>query len=402
MSEESSNKPSKKNKPGSPGKLKITLLAGLVLLVACGAIGYPFYADAISHESTDDAFIESRVVSISPRVAGHVSKVMVTDNQKVSKGDVIAVIDQRDYEVALQIAKARVDSANATVLEAGAMLVAAEKEMGQKQAELASQTAILSRIQAQINQARAGYMRDENDLTRISEIARAGAVSIQELDHAKAQEKMSRANLNSVKSNIHTQYAKIRESQAAIEVAQGNLQQAHAKMEIRRANLREAQAQMQKAQLNLSYTCITAPDSGYVTKKSVEAGNYVQAGQKILSIVSPDVWVVANFKETQIMSMLEGQQVEIEVDSYPGVKFEGHVDSIQRGTGSRFTLLPPENAAGNFIKVVQRVPVKIILDNPDLASRYPLSPGMSVIPSVDISTGHDGKQNILALSDRQE
>ncbi|WP_432735909.1 HlyD family secretion protein [Maridesulfovibrio sp. FT414] len=400
MSEEMQTKTTGK-KPKSAKNLKFTLLAGLIILVASVALAYPFYVHAINHESTDDAFIDTHVVSISPRVPGHVSEVHIADNQRVSTGDVIAEIDSRDYQVALQIAQARMESANATVKEAEALLLAAEKELAQKRAEYASETAVLERIQAQINQAKAGYMRDENDLSRISKIARAGAVSIQELDHARAQEKMSRANLNSVKSNINTQNAKINESRAAIEVAQGNLQQAHAQMEIRRARLREAQAEVDRARLNLSYTRITAPCSGFVTKKSVETGNYVQSGQKILSIVSPEVWVVANFKETQIMSMQVDQQVEIEVDSYPGVPFRGHVDSIQRGTGSRFTLLPPENAAGNFIKVVQRVPVKIVLDDPELCAKYPLSPGMSVIPSVDISAGKDTETR-LADSGTQE
>lgn len=378
--------------------LRVTILACIIILITGTALAYPFYMHAMTHESTDDAFIEAHVVSISPRVSGHISSVQVADNQKVEKGEIIARIDPRDCQVALEIAQARMESANATVKEAEALVLAAAKELAEKKAQLSSQTAGLSRVQAEINQARAEYMRDENDLNRMRKIAEAGAVSIQEFDHAKAQERMSRANLNSVKSNIHTQSAKIQEAQAAIEAAQGKLQQAYAQTEIRKARLREAEAEVKQAGLELSYTNIVAPCSGYVTKKSVEPGNYVQAGQKILSVVSKDVWVVANFKETQIMSMRVGQHVEVEVDSYPEAIFNGHVESIQRGTGSRFTLLPPENAAGNFIKVVQRVPVKIELDDTEKMVAYRLSPGMSVIPSVDISAGAAAGSMNLASS----
>ncbi|WP_320172278.1 HlyD family secretion protein [Maridesulfovibrio sp.] len=372
---------------GSKLKLRLLSLAGVLLLLLSGAIGYPLYKHAISHESTDNAFVEAHVVSVSPRVAGHISRVLVSDNQMVKKGDVIAEIDPRDYQVACEIAVARVESSRAEVKEAEALVLAAEKELSQKKAELTSTTSGLSKIKAEVDQAKARYMRDENDLSRMQKIAKAGAVSIQEFDHAKAQEAMARANLNSVKSTINSQSAKIIQAQAAIQAAQGKLQQAYAQIDVRKAGLREEEAALEQARLNLSYTRIIAPCSGYITKKSAEPGNYVQAGQKMLSIVSDDVWIVANFKETQIMNMRPGQHVEIEVDSFPGIVFNGHVDSIQRGTGSRFTLLPPENAAGNFIKVVQRVPVKIALDTPTVTAGYTLSPGMSVIPSVDISTG---------------
>ncbi|MFW5501188.1 MULTISPECIES: HlyD family secretion protein [unclassified Maridesulfovibrio] len=400
MSKESSPKQDTQTKNKIPAKkFKITIISSVLVLILGVAVAYPFYEHAINHESTDDAFIEAHVVSISPRVPGHVSKVFISDNQKVEEGQLLAEIDLRNYQVALEIAEARKDSANAAVKEAEALVVAAEKELSQKQAEFSSQTAVLSRYRAQVSEAEAGHFRDANDLSRISRIAKAGAVSIQEFDHAKAQEKMARANLRSAKSNIYTQNAKILEAQAGIEAAAGKLQQAFAQTEIRRAKLEEAEAQVRQAQLNLSYTRITAPCSGYITKKTVESGNYVMAGQKLLNIVSPEVWIVANFKETQIKNMREGQHVDIDIDSFPGIEFNGHVDSIQRGTGSRFTLLPPENAAGNFIKVVQRVPVKIVFDDPALA--YTLAPGMSVIPSVDISSKTDEPQQVASSEGRK-
>ena len=399
MSKESAQKQQDKTiKKLSGKKLKITIMSCIFVLLLGVAVAYPFYKHAINHESTDDAFIEAHVVSISPRISGHVSKVFVSDNQKVKKGQLLAEIDIRNYQVALEIAEARMASANATVKEAEALVVAARKELTQKQAEFSSQTAVLSRYQAQVSEAEAGHSRDANDLSRISRIAKAGAVSIQEFDHAKAQEKMARANLRSAKSNIHTQNAKILEAQAGIEAAASKLQQAFAQTEMRKAKLKEAEAQVRQAKLNLSYTRIKAPCSGYITKKTVESGNYVMAGQKLLNLVSPEVWIIANFKETQIRDMHEGQHVDIDIDSFPGIDFSGHVDSIQRGTGSRFTLLPPENAAGNFIKVVQRVPVKIVFDDSELA--YSLAPGMSVTPSVDISSEKKENQQIASSEPR--
>ncbi|WP_084147045.1 HlyD family secretion protein [Maridesulfovibrio zosterae] len=386
---------------GLKGNLRVTILISTVIMLICIALVYPIYVHAISHESTDNAFVEAHVISISPRVPGHISKVLVIDNQQIEKGDVIAEIDPRDYQVALEVAQARIKSAQASVKEADALVVAAEQELAQKKAEFSSQTAGLSKIKADVAQAKAGYLRDENDLNRIQKIAKAGAVSIQEFDHAKAQEAMARANLNSVKFQINTQSAEIIKAQAAIEAAYGKVQQAYAQIEMRKAMLSEAEAEMEQAKLNLSYTKITAPYSGYITRKSIEPGNFVLAGQKILSIVGSDIWIVANFKETQIMPMRPGQHVDIEVDSYPDHTFTGHIDSIQRGTGSRFTLLPPENAAGNFIKVVQRVPVKIVLDNFNPSSGYLLAPGMSVIPSVDISQ-NKSESFKTASSGRQE
>ncbi|CCH50201.1 HlyD family secretion protein [Pseudodesulfovibrio piezophilus] len=364
---------------------KILLIGGL-LTIAALAVGYPFYRHAMTHEATDDAFVEARVVTMSPRVAGHVSEVFVADNQVVHKGDLLAQIDSRDFEVALDIASARVESAKAALTEADALASAARNILVQKGAEVSTQHAELAEIQASIAEVKAGYDRDETDLVRMQTIAKAGAVSRQEFDHARAQEAMTRAKLNSAHRQVDTQSAKITQARATVKAAEDELKQAYAQVAIRMAELREAEAEMQRANLNLSYTHITAPSDGYITKKNIEPGAYVQVGQKLFSIVNPSIWVVANFKETQISDMKPGQPVEIEVDAYPDLAFKGRVDSIQRGTGSRFTLLPPENATGNYIKVVQRVPVKIILDAGEFHGGHTLVPGMSVIPSVDIAS----------------
>ncbi|MDD3313043.1 HlyD family secretion protein [Pseudodesulfovibrio sp.] len=362
------------------------LFAAGVFLAGLAA-GYPVYQRIMTHESTDDAFVEAQVVSISPRVAGHIAKVLVADNQRVEKGELLAEVDRRDFEVALEIAEAKRQAAVASLDEGRARVAAARNKMAQQGASLSSVEAELAQARAGVAEVKAGTDRDESDLERMRRIADAGAVSRQEFDHAKAQADMSRAKLNSAKRQVDTQAARIAQARASVGTAGDELRQAEALAQIRAADLREAEAEVERARLNLSYSRITAPCAGYVTKKAVEPGAYVQVGQKLFALVSRDVWVVANFKETQIAGMRPGQPVEIEVDAYPSVTFRGRVDSIQRGTGSRFTLLPPENATGNFVKVVQRVPVKIVLDgeNGGVANGPLLVPGMSVVPSVNVA-----------------
>ncbi|MGE4420753.1 MAG: HlyD family secretion protein [Pseudodesulfovibrio sp.] len=369
---------------------KALLILGPVVLVLAGVLGYPLYLRIMSHESTDDAFVEAHVVSMSPRVAGHVAEVPVHDNQWVEKGDLLVQVDQRTFQVALDVAKARLQSANAAMQEAEAEVAAARSLVVQRNAALSSNKSELDQARAGVDEYAAGHNRDENDFKRMDEMVEAGAVSRQEYDHARAQAAVSKAKLLSARKKIDTQSAQIRQAVASAQAAQDGLIQAQAVVDKRGAEAREAEAQVRQAELDLSYTRITAPCAGFVTKKSVEPGAYVQVGQKLLSVVGRDVWVVANFKETQISGMKPGQPVDIEVDAYPGVTFEGHVDSIQRGTGSRFTLLPPENATGNYIKVVQRVPVKIVLDRQNGERGYLLAPGMSVIPSVNVAARAGG------------
>lgn len=391
MSLELSEKEVISSKYGSSRKkTKITL--GIVLfLVVSIAVAYPFYHYSMTHESTDDAFIESHVVSISPHISGHLDKVFITDNQYIKKGQLIATIDPIDYKINVEIAQAQVNSVKSAVKVALAQYQAAKNVLSEREAELRSQAASFDSYKAQIAQYEAGYDRDDSDLDRMSQVVKAGAVSRQEFDHAKAQQRESHAKLNSAKYKLTTQSAEVQKAQAAIKTAFGDLKRAQAEIEIQNANLKEAQAKYDQAVQDLSYTRITAPSDGYVTKKSIEAGNYVEVGQKLVSIVSPKVWIVANFKETQLDDIHPGQPVEVEIDTYPDRVFTGHVDSVQRGTGSRFTLLPPENAAGNFIKVVQRVPVKILLD--DNGKGMPLlAPGMSVTPSIDVSGSNNGGQ----------
>lgn len=415
------------------GRKNFFLLAGIVLAVVL-LFGVPFILHAMSHEKTDDAFIEGTVVPISPRVSGYVSKVYVDDNQWVHAGDTLVELDASDFQARLNAseaahqsrkinvnltrvsstsgldeAKANVEAAKASVQSAQAKVSAAESGFTQAKAQLASAQATLAQLDAEVVSAEAQHQRDADDLKRYRKMAKDLIASQQQLDHAAAAERISAANLDAVKGRVEAQKMVVAQVEAGLKAARDNVEQSKAGVEFSNAQLSQAQArlaaaeaapdqvafsrsqadaaeaELQQARLNLSYTKLVAPCNGYVTKKSVEPGSYVQVGQPLMTIVPPDVWLIANFKETQLTHIQPGQAVDIAVDVYPGVTFKGHVDSIQRGSGARFSLLPPENATGNYIKVVQRVPVKIVFDNSRQLRDYMLSPGMSAVPDVDIS-----------------
>jgi membrane fusion protein (multidrug efflux system) len=312
-------------KSGRRQRVAVAAIVAAIVVLIWGSV---YLVRAMSRESTDDAFITGHIVSVSARVSGYVDKVLANDNQSVQQGDVLVELDPRDFQVNLDIARANISAAQATETQ--------------------------SRAQASMASVEAS--RTEKDYKRYQQLFDANAgITQQQLDNASAAASSTRAQLDSANGQIAAAQAKVAEAKAAVE----------------------------QAELNLSYTRIIAPQAGRVTKKSVEQGEHITTGQPLLMIVPPEIWVVANFKETQLKHMKPGQQVTIKVDAYSGKTFRGHIDSIQAGTGSVFSLLPPENATGNYIKVVQRVPVKIVFDE-DPNDLKTLSPGMSVIPIVKV------------------
>ncbi len=397
--------------------------AGLVILAL--AFGVPAFIHSLSHETTDDAFIDGNIVTISPRVDGHVARVLAKDNQLVKAGDLLVELDPRDFEARLAAAQAALESvraagrtqkiavklttitATAGLDEAKDNVAAAQAGVQEDKARLALSKAALDQARAEAGAAGARHQRDAADLKRYREMAKTKTVSLQDLDHAKAAEQISAAALTAAENKIDIQKAKIREALAALKAAKANLRQAYARLaaarsapqrirqsesraEVSGADIDKAEAELTRARLNLSYTKIYAPCDGFVTEKGVEPGQFVQKGQALLAVVPRAVWVTANFKETKLTRMRPGQPVDITVDAYPGITFHGHVDSIQHGTGARFSLLPPENATGNYIKVVQRLPVKIVFSRPEETAHVLLAPGMSVVPDVDV--GGDGNK----------
>jgi membrane fusion protein (multidrug efflux system) len=329
-------------------------LAAIAAAAVAAAAGVYYAQFVLPYESTDDAFVEGHVTAVAAQVPGRVAQLLVQDNQEVKQGDLLLEIDPRDFEAKLAQAQANRTAAQSQLEESKAQFAAAAAT---EQESIANLAAV---------EARASYAL--TNLARLQFIGISG-VSQDQIDAAGTQVRSTSADVVVAQNKINATSAQARLCQANIETA--------------KANIAQAEAAVRQAELNLSYTKVTAPDAGRVTRRVVEQGNYIQPGQSLLAIVPKNIWVVGNFKETQLTHMRPGQSVAVEVDAYPQFKFKGHVDSIQNGAGARFSLFPPENATGNYIKVVQRVPVKIVLDDTP-ESELALGPGMSVVPKVRV------------------
>ncbi len=344
----------------------------VVLIVAVGlAIGIPWYLYSRHYVSTDDAFIDGHIIPVSPRVAGHVVNVYVNDNQFVHQGDLLVRLDPRDFQVRVQQAEAAVEAAHAR-------FSAADNQHTQTRVKVNVAEETYREALASVTAAEAQYQRDRYDLERYRELYKTGVVTQQLYEHTLTSTKASQANVQAARRKAAAARGEVAGAQAAVLAARDTLRQQH-------AGLNQARAMLEQVKLQLSYIEIPSPEAGYVTHKTVQTGQYLQPGQAMLTIVEPDIWVTANYKETALTHMQPGQPAKIKVDAYPDKTFHGHIESIQRGSGARFSLLPPENATGYFIKVVQRVPVKIVFDTPPDLQRYHMGPGMSVEPTVNVS-----------------
>jgi len=349
--------PEEKPKPAN-GKVKPLAILTMIVLVAV-SIGLVAYFLGRNREETDDAFIDGHIVEISPRVAAQVIAVHIDDNSEVRKGDVLVELDPRDFNVALEKAGAQLLQARAQVKQAEAGAAQAGAQLAQAKAEFAQRNAQFQIANIDFQRNSSLYQKDMR------------AVSKQDVDTTQTSMDAARATLDASSANVEAM-------QAAVDSARAQAGAAEASVKV-------AQTAVDDANLQLSYTRIVAPEAGRITRKNVEAGNYVQQAQTLFAIVSHNVWVTANFKETQLARMKVGQKVSIRVDAFPKRELRAHVESMQLGSGSRFSLLPAENATGNYVKVVQRVPVKIVFDEPlDVLSL--LGPGMSVQPTVDLSS----------------
>lgn len=338
--------------------VKIGLVLFLLVLVAGGIY---FWLTTRGEESTDDAFTSGRTITVAPHVSGYVVELDVNDNEFVHEGQVLLRIDPRNYQ-------ATRDSAQATLDQSKGQLASSRFNV-----EVAKQTfpGQLKQAQGQLLLAQAQQFRAETDYKRQHSIERA-ATSQQQVDY-------STAALDQAKAQVLQAEGQLQQSSPVV----ANIGTTHTRVVQQTASLAQAQAQMVQADLNLGWTVIRAPHDGWVSQRNVERGNYVQSGQSLFSIVEPDVWITANFKETQITRIRAGQSVSISVDAYPQLRLRGHIDSIQLGTGAAFSAFPPENATGNFVKIVQRVPVKVIIDD-GLDPLAPLPLGLSVEPTVDV------------------
>lgn len=323
--------------------------AGVLIL-----IGIFMAINSMFYQSTDDAFVEGHIISISPRVAGQVINLYVDDNQEVKENQILVEIDPTDYQVKL-------DQEEAKLAEAKARLGVIERQVDENSSKVDFSVQELNSTASKLDFA-------EKDYTRYAEMYKEGIVSKQEYDKSLNMLTVAQADKKAAD-----------ESHKAAKAA---LEANKAKVKSQDAEIKKLESQVEQAKINLSYTKIYAPEDGMISARTVEKGNYVQIAQPMMSIVPQRVWVVANFKEIQLTNMQKGQKAWIKVDTYPNKRFKGHVDSIQRATGAKSSLFPPENAVGSYVKIVQRIPVKIMFDE-DL-SGYNIVPGMSVVPKVRV------------------
>ncbi|MEW6117695.1 MAG: HlyD family secretion protein [Nitrospirota bacterium] len=349
-------------------KKKIALMVFALIGFIGGVVLYFYLGYKATHISTDDAFIEGDIHIVASKVPGTVKMIYVRDNQPVKKGDLLLEIDTRDYEVRLKEQTSDLNGERAKLAEIGARIEAAKRQLAELRAAVGTAQANLQLRQATLEQV-------SRDVKRAENLYRKDAISRERYEKTKTAHEVEHAQVTAAREQV-------KQAEMAVESQRAVLRQLEASMAAQSSNINQSEARVQAAQLNYEYTRVYAPAEGYITRKSVEVGNQIQAGQPLMAVASlRDVWVVANYKETQLRKIRPGQKVEIEVDTYPGKKFKGTVDSIMAGTGAVFSLFPPENATGNFVKVVQRIPVKILLDK-GTDPQHVLRIGMSVEPTV--------------------
>jgi membrane fusion protein (multidrug efflux system) len=375
-------------KPNAPSKSKRRLVLAGVLglgLVAGGIAGVRWYLDSLRYVSTDDAFVDGHLERVAPQVAGRVVRVVVQDNQEVKAGDVLVEIDPADYQSAVASATAQLATANAEIEQAKAQRALADAQVVSAQADQRVADAQVAQAQASVESAKAVSENAAAQAKRYEGLNAGprGAISQQELDNVRTELATKVAALAEAQSRMDVAVAQQRRAAAAVAQANAGIASAVAASSTGEASVQQANAKLERARLDLERTKIVATTSGRVTKRTVDAGNYVQPGQALLAIVGDDLYITANLKETQLEGVQRGRRVSVKVDALPGQAIHGDVNSVMAGTGAAFSLLPPENATGNYVKVVQRVPVKIDLElTPEQAKL--LSIGMSVEPKISL------------------
>ena len=390
--------------PEKPKSRRRFIIIAVVALLVVGAL--LFWWHSTYYEDTDDAQVNGHLIQISARIAGQVIKVNVDENQAVEAGTVLVELDPKDFQVAVQQDEANLQSAEAayeaarvnvpvTNINTGSTLTSAGADVHGSTAQIAQAERQLDAARARVVQAQANSTKSQADLDRYRPLVEKDVISKQQFDAAvdaadanKAALVEAQANVIASEDAVRVARDRLAQSQASFKNAQTAPQQVaiqKAKADQAAAIVQQAQAELDQAKLNLSYTRIIAPEAGIVTRKSVEIGQNVSIGQNMMTLVSlNDIWITANFKETQLEHMRAGQAVVISVDAYGGRKFDGKITQIGGATGSVLSLFPPENATGNYVKVVQRVPVRIDLSDPKQNSDHLLRPGLSVEPKVRV------------------
>ena len=358
-----------------PSKKKKSLLFPIILaavVIGGGAYGYHAYSYGKTHEETDDAQIASNMSPVVSKISGYIKEVKVKDNQFVHKGDTLVVLDSRDQQVVLHQAEAALGTAHSSVSSAQASTQATSQNINTTQAAIAT-------ANAQIEAAKVSVWKTGEDLKRYQNLIKDHSITQQQYEQAYAAKQAADKQLQVLvdQRNQVAQQTGVEQSQTAASSQQIN---------VANSVVKQREADVENARLNLSYTVIVAPEDGFVSKIPVQAGQFIQAGSQLFSLVRDnDKWIVANFKETQLSKMVEGQKVKVEIDAFPDTDFEAKVSSFSPATGSSFSILPPDNASGNFVKVVQRVPVRLDFVHLDPAIAKKLRAGMNVKAEVTLN-----------------
>ncbi|MBF0537505.1 MAG: HlyD family secretion protein [Nitrospirae bacterium] len=349
-------------------KKRNALIVIFLLALIGAAVTYMYHSYNATHITTDDAFIDGTMHTVASKVAGTVREVYVADNEFVNKGKPLVALDPNDYDVKVAEAQAAYEAEQARLKEVQSRVETAKRQLLELNERLKG-------ARANLNANRAGLVQSEKDARRAENLYRKEAISRERYEKTLTAQDVKSAETDATLKQVSL-------SEKAIDTQQALIQQTETSIETQRLLIKQKEAILNQATLNLSYTTVYAPTDGYVNKKSVEVGNQIQAGQPLMAIVTlEDVWVTANFKETQLRKIIPGQRVAIKVDAYPQEVFSGRIDSIMAGTGSVFSLFPPENATGHYVKIVQRVPVKILIDKAS-DKKHRLRVGMSVVPTI--------------------
>ena len=383
--------------PRNKKKLKALIIVGLIVAVGLSVL-FIYRGYARSNVKTDDAFVEGSIHMIGPRIAGTVVEILVDDNQEVNKGTLLARLDPEPLQKAVDEAEAAMGSEEGKLGAAEALITAQERRVAAMKASLArtiaSRQELLAAVsarQAEVQAKNAALDQSRLDLSRAEKLSAKEVIPKSRYDRAKTAFDVAHASLtaatekkNQAQTALDSHKSTVAQTRAQVKAEEAALQQVRANLSTQTGQVARRKAQLESARLRLSYADIIAPADGFITRLSAEVGNTVQAGQPLMSLVNlEDAYIVANYKETRIGRFKKGQKVTIKLDSYPGEKFDGTLDSIMAGTGAAFTLFPPENASGNYVKVVQRVPVKITFNDLDEV-RPLLRIGMSVVPTIHI------------------
>lgn len=375
----------------SKKKLNSKFIGGLTILVVAGvAFGVYKYIHSQAHETTDDAQVEAKISPVIPKVTGYVKSINIQDNEYVKKGDTLLLIDDSEYQIKLQQAEDARLAALSQLAVAEAGISSSNTAILSSEAGASTAWANVATAQANIEAVKVQVWRAQNDFNRYEKLFNSQSITKQQFEQAQAAKETAEKQLLVLQEQKKAAEKQAQAVGRQVDMSKSQTKVTQSQTDVAKANLKQAETNIENAKLFLSYTVITAAEDGQVSKINLQSGQLIQAGQALFNLVkNNEIWVVANFKETQMEHLREGQTVEIKIDAFPKHRFEGTVNSISPATGAKFALLPPDNASGNFVKTVQRLPVKIVFSHTDDPMLKLIRPGMNADVDVLIKSGNN-------------